>query len=228
MAVQGLRFYLHCVFEQVMGITTGVNNTFHASRFSGKLYFIGAELRFVRSARALPRARPVGGFEPPTLSSGRRDTDGSLRLNSPGEKRAADFPPCIFSERFFHFNVKWKRTTVHKQVNGRPEEYIRVYFEQKKRTEARETSRDTIVPNGGEGERALARRCLNTMNQYNLCYSPDAGPADTSWMYPFWGEDPGMWRSSVIRVDEREPVGHPSLHSRTHKAQSVHRFSRSL
>lgn len=22
-------------------------------------------------------------------------------------------------------------------------------------------------------------------------YSPDAGPADTSWMYPFWGEDPG-------------------------------------
>jgi len=31
-----------------------------------------------------------------------------------------------------------------------------------------------------------------------------------------------MWRSSVIRVDEREPVRHPSLHSRTHKAQSVH------
>lgn len=44
---------------------------------------------------------PVGGFEPPTLSSGRRDTDGSLRLNSPGEKRAADSAPFIFSKRFF-------------------------------------------------------------------------------------------------------------------------------
>lgn len=65
--------------------------------------YISSELnrRFVRSAQALPRARPVGGFEPPTLSSGRRDTDGSLRLNSPGEKRAADSPPFIFSKRFF-------------------------------------------------------------------------------------------------------------------------------
>jgi len=96
----GLRFYFHCDFEQVMGITTGVNNTFHASRFSRKLYFIGAELRFVRSAQALPRARPVGGLD--TLSVGtasntqQHDTEGSLRLNSPGEKLATDSPPSVF------------------------------------------------------------------------------------------------------------------------------------
>lgn len=104
----GLRFYFHCVFEQVMGITTGVNNTFHASRFSRKLYFIGAELRFVRSAQALPRARPVGGLDTlvgtasntPQRSARHRRVTASKQ---PRRKTSNWFP----SFQFFFSTLKW-------------------------------------------------------------------------------------------------------------------------
>lgn len=92
----GLRFYFHRVSEQAMGPSAGVNNAFHASWFSGKLYFIGAELRFDRivPGRSLELCLPVvwrlWWEQPPSLSRGRRDTDGSLRLNSPREKLQAD------------------------------------------------------------------------------------------------------------------------------------------
>lgn len=133
----GLRFYFHCVFEQVMGITTGVNNTFHASRFSRKLYFIGAELRFVRSAQALPRARPVGGLDTlvGTASNTQQRSARHRRVTAskqPRRKTSNWFPSqffhSFFFSFFFYFKVRWKCTTVWKQVNGHPEEHIIVKF----------------------------------------------------------------------------------------------------
>lgn len=108
----GLRFYFHCVFEQVMGITTGVNNTFHAFRFSRKLYFIGAELRSVRSAQALPRARPVGGLDTlvGTASNTQQRSARHRRVTAskqPRRKTSNWFPSFQFFPLIFCSTLKW-------------------------------------------------------------------------------------------------------------------------
>lgn len=109
--------------------------------------------------------------QPPSLSRGRRDTDGSLRLNSPGEQLQADPPPSSpLSKRLRDvFIVQLCDFVLGRRL---------VSFQIQQATE-----KSMHFPN-----------CIflrNTTHTRKTRYSPDAGPADTSRLYPFRGEDPG-------------------------------------